>query len=148
MLCVQQRYRDCGVCWVVWSSTVRDRFLMTTWQSSSNLQHESKNWLQLLQQRCRMDVTFLRVKGGQIDRQACRKREVGAWGGVFASLLHRLQFFNSVWSSTFLRRVLLNLVRLFSRFFSKLSGQDVFNLPYPSYLRRKDKYSLSPFFRS
>lgn len=98
-LCSKQlRYGNCGVCWVIWSSGTRYSFLMPSWQLISNLQHERKNWLQLLpmQDRCHFvtqaEWMVDRLTDSQVWRQTDRHADRDkAWGGVFASLLHRLQ---------------------------------------------------------
>lgn len=88
-------------------------------------------------------------KERETGRQAGRETDRHSLGWCICISPSSSAGFDSVWSSPFLRWVLLTLVRLFSRsffFFPELSGKDVFNLPYLLYRQRKDKYSSFPFF--
>lgn len=134
------------LCWSIW---MRNKFLMPVWQLISNLQDEQhENWLQLLQHWwCRADAPVKQVewkvdrltdsqkteREGERDKQVERQAQPGV---VCLHLSTTVYSFDSVWSSPFRRWCfLLNLVRLFSQIF-----WDVFNLLYPKYQQREDKY--------
>lgn len=91
-----------------------------------------------------------RVKDGQIDRQSGMKTERetgrdtdGARGGVLASRRHRLQFWFRL-KFSFSGMVFVKSCQIVLSIFSELSGQVVFNLLYPTYQQREDKYTPPP----